>query len=341
MRRFIRGVGATVAAATLIIASGCSGSEDNDSSGGGQPESITKINFVTGAAIQGREAPVYVAIDKGYFRDAGIEVNVVSGNGTEENLKLLQAGRAEFVTADITAALVDYAKGAFTDFTVVSVIQQRNLSCLVALAGSGISSPTDLAGKKIGYIPGGVVKVMFDAYAKSAGIDGSKIQWVTMPIPQQAQALASGVINVASQFVVGVGSIKAVAKRDVVVFPYSDYLTDLYGSGVAVTKATARDKPDLVRKFNTAFYKGLTYAVEHPDEAGQIYAKYQKLQPAPVATSEVAALKPYIQIAGTPIGGLQKDRVARNIAILEGAGVIPASKVHVDDIISYDLAPNS
>jgi ABC-type nitrate/sulfonate/bicarbonate transport system substrate-binding protein len=57
-------------------------------------------------------------------------------------------------------------------FTVVSVIQQRNLSCLVALAGSGIKTPRDLAGKKIGYIPGGVVKVMFDAYAKSAGVDG-------------------------------------------------------------------------------------------------------------------------------------------------------------------------
>jgi NitT/TauT family transport system substrate-binding protein len=341
VRIFTRPLGIAAAAIALVVASGCSGSEADDSDSGAQPGATTKVSYVTGLNIQGREAYVYVAQEKGYFKEAGLEVDVKPGVGTEANLKLLQSGQADFAVLDITAALIDYGKGAFKDFTIINALQQSNLACLMALEGEGITTPKDLEGKKIAYIPGGVVRVLFETYAKLAGVNASTVTWVNMPAQQIPAGLAAGSIDVATQFVVGKPQIEAVAKgKKAVVFPYSNYLTDLYGNGVGVTKKTAQEKPDLVKKFNDALLKGLAYAIDHPDEAGQIYAKYQKLQPPPVAAAEVTLLKPYVQVGGAPIGALNRERVARNIAILQGAGTIPGA-VNADDLFSFDLAPKS
>jgi NitT/TauT family transport system substrate-binding protein len=330
--RFTRTFGAAAVVIWLAIASGCGGSDD----GGETP--LTKVSFVTGLNIQGRESYIYAAIDKGYFSSAGLEVDVVPGQGTGGNLKLLQSGQADFAVLDITAALIEYAKGQYKDFTVVSAIQQNNLACLMALEGTGVNSPKDLAGKKVGYVPGGVVRTLFDGYAKLAGVDGSTVQWVNIAAQAQPAALAAGQVQAITQFVVGQPQVENVAKgRKAVVLPYSDYLKDLYGNGLGVSRKTAREKPDLVKKFNEAMLEGLQYVIEHPDEAGQIYAKYEKLQPAPVAAREVTLMTPYVQVSGAPIGALSKQRVARNIAILQAAGAIPGP-VNPDDVVSFDLA---
>jgi NitT/TauT family transport system substrate-binding protein len=151
----------------------------------------------------------------------------------------------------------------------------------------------------------------------------------------------SAAVAVARKFVLGTPAIERAAKgRKAVVFPYSDYLTDLYRTGVAVAKKTAQEKPDLVRKFSEAMLKGLADTIDHPDEAGEIYAKSQKLQPAPVAVAEGRLLKPYVQVGGAPLGTLHRERLARSIALLEAVGAVPAG-INVDNFVSFDFLPKS
>jgi NitT/TauT family transport system substrate-binding protein len=343
VKTILRRLGIGVTALALVAAGGC-GSDDGDGGGGGDDAaSIEKVTYLTGVGIQGREAYVYVAQEKGYFREAGFEVDVKPGSGTVANLKLLEGEQADFAVLDITGALIEYGKGTFKDFTIISAIQQRNLACLMALEGSGVASPKDLEGKKIAYIPGGVVRTLFDTYANLAGFDPKTVTWVTMPPQQMPAGLASKKIDVATQFVVGKGFVESVAKgRKAVVLPYSDYLVDLYGNGVAVTNKTAKDDPDRVRRFNEALLKGLAYAVDNPQEAGTIYAKYQKAQPPKAAGGEMALMAPYVKsdASGGQVGALDQSRVARNIAILQGAGTIPTS-FRPDEVVSFDYLPKS
>jgi NitT/TauT family transport system substrate-binding protein len=231
---------AAVAVALTLSTAGCGGGDAD----AGKP-ATEKVTYLTGAGVQGREAYVYVAIEKGYFAAAGFDVEVRPGNGTNQNLQLLQSGQADFAVVDITAALIEYGRGTFTDFTVVSALHQRNLSCIAAIAGKGVAQPRDLAGKRIGYLPGGVVKALFDAYAGRAGVDAKSIKWVNMPAQQMAQNLAAGTIDAATQLVVGAPAIEAAAKgQKVVVLPLSDHLPDLYGNGIAVGRAAATDQPE-------------------------------------------------------------------------------------------------
>jgi NitT/TauT family transport system substrate-binding protein len=337
-----RRLGVAVTALAMVVTAGC-GSDDEKPSAEGKPAAPEKVTFLTGVGIQGRESYVYVAMEKGYFKDAGLEVEVKPGSGTVANLKLLQAGQADYAVLDITGAIIEYGKGTFKDFTVVSAIQQRNLACLMALQGGPVSGPKDLENKKIAYIPGGVVRTLFETYASLAGVDASKVTWVNMPPQAMPAALAAGKIDVATQFVVGKPFVENVAKpRKAVVMPYSDYLVDLYGNGVGVTKTTLKDKSDQVKRFNEALLKGLAYAVDNPKEAGQIYAKYQKQQPAVVAGLEMALMAPYVKSSatGAPVGALDPKRVARNIAILQGAKAIPNS-FQPEELIAFDYVASS
>lgn len=345
MRRATRLIGAAVAAAALILTAGCSGDDDAAAKGGteGKTGGLEKVSYLTGVNIQGRESYVYVAQEKGFFKDAGLEVEVKPGLGSEKNLQLLQAGQADFAMVDISAGMIAYAQGKFKDFTIVSAIHQRNLACFMALTGSGISTPKDLENKKIAYIPGGIVKTLFDTYAKLSGIDAKTVTWVNMPPQEMGKGLAQGSIDAATQFVVGKPAVEQAAKakgKTAVVLPFSDQLVDLYGNGLAVSKKSLADNPDRVKRFNDAMLKGLQYAIDNPAEAGKIYAKYQKLQPEPVAAAEVALMVPYTKTAGTPLGALDEQKVARNIALLQGAGAIPGP-INAKDVISFDFVAKS
>jgi NitT/TauT family transport system substrate-binding protein len=344
VRNIGRILGAVATTVAMALTVGCSsGSDDDNGTSGDNSKSVEKVKYLTGASILGREAFVYVAIEKGYFKAAGLEVEVQAGKGTNANLQLLQSGQVDYAALDITAALIEYGKGTFKDFTIVNAIQQRNLQCIMALEGTGINGPKDLAGKKIAFIPGGVAKSLFPAYAKLAGIDESKIQWVNIPLEQHPQNLAAGTVQAATQFTVGKPGIeKAAQGKKAVVMPYTDYLTDLYGVGLGVAKKTATEKADQVRRFNEAMLKGLRDTIENPAEAGKIYAKYQKIQPEPVATAENTLLVPYVKSSGgnAAVGVLEPDRVARNIAIIQGAGLITASFAP-EAVVSFDFAPKS
>jgi NitT/TauT family transport system substrate-binding protein len=339
MKRSTRLIGAVIAATAMILAAGCSSSDDENKQG----RPVEKVTYLTGAGILGRESYVYVAKEKGYFADAGFEVEVKPGIGTEANLRLLQSGAVDFAVVDITAALIAYGTGTFKDFSVISAVQQRNLACFMALSGSGITKPKDLEGKKVAYIQGGIVKTLFDTYAKLAGVDATKVTWVQMPPQDLVKGLGAGSVDAATQFVVGKPQVEQVARQkgqQAVVLPFSDQLVDLYGNGLGVRKKMITDDPDKAKRFNAAMLKGLRYALDHPDEAGQIYAKYQKTQPEPVAAAEMKLMVPYATTGSDPIGSLDEQKVTRNIASLQGGGAIPAT-INPRDVINFDYVPRS
>ncbi|MDG4795126.1 ABC transporter substrate-binding protein [Micromonospora sp. WMMD1082] len=328
----------------VAAAAGLMGACGSDSNRRAPSAAVDEVSVLTGAAIQGREAPIFVARQKGWFKEQGLEVSVLAGSGTTENLKLLASGQATFATLDVSGAMIEYAKkDGIKNFKLTSVLHQQTLAAFVARRSSGISIASDLAGRTISYIPGGINFVLFNAYARLAGFDPNnpKITWVANPVaPQHAVLLAQRRVEAISAFVPAVEVIKSVVKEELTVLPFGDYVTDLHGSAIGVTDQTAQTRPDVVRRFNSALIQGLRYAIEHPDEAGEIYATQPetKGQPASAAVAELTTMKGYVQGNGqVPIGRFDQARVARNIAILRGAGEIPPGLTPLD-IVAADLA---
>jgi NitT/TauT family transport system substrate-binding protein len=309
--------------------------------GGGPPVDQTKVNYLTSFNTFGRDAYAYVAQERGFFEQAGLDVTITPGTGSVDVLKLVAGGRADFGVADFTATAITVAKEKLP-VTTIAAVHQKSLAAIVALEGGGISKPADLEGKKIGDQPGSTNQVMFPVYAKAAGIDPAKVQFVPSAPPSLPQLLAAGQVDGIGQFVVGKPLIEAAAKgRKAVVLPYGDLVPDLYGNALVTSKEIASTKADLVARFTGALLKGLRYAIEHPDEAGQILKKYQPTQDAGVATAEIGLMAPYVEPDGFsgPAGELTRPRVEKIISTLVTAGAFPAGAVRPDDLASFELAP--
>lgn len=339
MRRLTRRF-AVVALATALVATGCgdSGSGEDEEGNSGAKDNVT---YLTSFGTFGRDAYAYVAKEKGFFDQAGINVDIKPGAGTGENLKSIASGKAQFVPVDFTGALLQFGGGKAKDFTAVAAIQQRTMAAIISLDGNGISAPKDLEGKKIADAPGSVVNMLFPTYAKLAGVDHNKVTWVQAPPPQLPATLAGGGVQAIGQFVVGKPTIEAAAQgKKAVVLPYSDHLTDLYGNALVTSSKLAKENPDLVKRFTAALLKGLQYSIENPKETGDILVENQPTQKAAPAAAEVQLMAAYVKSdgSGVPVGAFDSQRVARSIAIMQGAGAIPPG-ITPEQLVNFDLVP--
>jgi NitT/TauT family transport system substrate-binding protein len=319
-----------------IACGGCGGSGDKTRQ---QPKSIDKVGYVTGFGAFGRESYAWVARDKGFFREQGIEVDIQLGAAGDANLKLLAADKVQFAVIDYAGAVVRAGNGQFANFRCVAALTQQTLIAIMTLAGNGIASPRDLAGKTIAQATGAVPKTLFGPYARLAGVDPGAVKWLEVGPQQLLPLLNAGKVAAIGQFVPALPAVqKAAAGRQVIVFPYRDYMADLYGNVLTTSKTLAEQKPDLVRRFATALDRGLRYAMDHPQEAGEILHKAAPTMDAATAAAELRVMQPYVgqAAAGAPAGAFDPARVAASIALVQRFGLIRQS-IPPEQVVNFDV----
>jgi NitT/TauT family transport system substrate-binding protein len=340
-RKFTRIVVAAALATTLVAAAGCS--DDSDSAKASGTQSLEKITYLTSFGTFGRDAYAYVAKDKGYFKDAGFDVDIKAGAGTLDNLKAVVGGQAQFTPLDLTGLLLAAGgKTPITGFTTVAGIQQRTMAAIISLQGLGVTKPKDLEGKTLADSPSSVVRNLFPTYAKLAGIDYTKVTWQNGTPQTLMGTLASRKVAGIGQFVVGKPTVEAVTKGTAVVLPYSDYLQDLYGNVLVTSSQYAQASPDKTKKFTAALLKGLQDSIANPTEAGTILKKYVPTAIPGSAAAELQLMGPFVksEASGVPVGALDSQRVARSIAILQGSGQIEPG-LTPEKVIDFNLVPKA
>jgi NitT/TauT family transport system substrate-binding protein len=321
------------AAAALALA-GCTSDDKTGSSTG----SLDKVTYMTAFGTFGREGYVYVANAKGYFREAGIDVTVVPGSGQPTDVQAMISGRHQFMAIDSSQAATLMA-GGVKNVRWIGAVHQRTVIALMALTKSGITRPADLQGKTVGY-GGQAPKLLYGAYSKLAGFDGSTTKWQQVSPQQLPPLLASKKVDAIGQFVMGKPLIKAASGgAEVTVLPYSNFLNDLYGNIFLTTQDTLANKSDLTRRFLGALLKGLSYAVANPDEAGQIINKAVPSTPAAVATAELVLMKPYVTASGPAVGSLDPSRIMRTISLMESVHLIPSGSLTPETVADFNIAP--
>ncbi|ROT32043.1 ABC transporter substrate-binding protein [Micromonospora sp. HM5-17] len=321
--KFARTFGVAALATTLLLgAAGCSDSSDDG--GDGKTASLEKITYLTSFGNFGRDAYAWVAKEKGYFKEAGFDVDIKPGNATSENLKMISTGQAMFSPLDLTGILLAKGQGQGQDIVAVAGIQQRTMTAIMSLEGNGITRPADLEGKTLADSPSSVVRNLFPTYAKLAGIDASKVKWVNGTPQTLIGTLAGGGVDAIGQFVVGRPTVEAAAKgRKAVVLPYSDIMKDLYGNVLVTSRKLATEKPEMVKRFVAALIKGLEYSIANPKEAGEILHKNVPAAAAEPAAAELELMAAYVS-SDIGVGAIDMARVARSIALLQAAGSVPA-----------------
>jgi NitT/TauT family transport system substrate-binding protein len=336
MIRRSRVLAASLLAAVLVTASACSSSKSDDSSSSGG--ALTKVSYVTAFGAVGRDSFIWVAKEKGYFKDAGIDIDIQKGAGNVQNLTLLKGGQVQFAALDFTGAEIQSGLGAFTDWRAIAAIHQQTLVSIMTTDPT-ITSPADLPGKTIATADKSVSQLLFPAYAKLAGIDPTKVKLNGVAATALNGLMAGGKVDALSTFLLSQKSLETVAKKPVTVLPYSTYLSDLFGNAIITKPELIASNRDLVQRFDDAAMKGLQYTLANPAEAAAILNKAEPTALVAGAVGEINAMKPYVAPAGgAPIGHMDEQRVARSIAVLQGNGLMPAG-LTPDKIVDFTFIP--
>lgn len=285
-----------VALVVSLFATGIAGAGSNAAK-------LTPIKYMTSFGTFGREAYAYVALDKGYFRDAGFDVTITPGAGTVSDATFLASGQMDYSPGDTTAMVLARANGGLP-VKCVAWIQQKTLSAYFVRTDSGINTWKDFEGKSIGDTPGSTGRVLFPLTAKKAGIDADKVTFVPTT-PQTGPGLfAAKKIDIFAQFVVGQPLVRQAAGSPVKSFKVADKIPGLGGNCLMVTDEKLKSNPDEVRKFTAALLKGLQWSLDNPGAAGAILQKYVPLADYKLAADELRLMKPFSRDAVTKKKGL-------------------------------------
>jgi NitT/TauT family transport system substrate-binding protein len=250
---------------TALVISGCASSGPTDEAG-----ALTKVNLPMGYIPNIQFAPFYVAVEKGYFKDAGIEIEFDYKFETD-GVSLVGAGELPFAVVSGEQVLLARAQGL--PVTYVAAWYQQYPVSVVAKSEAGVIVPQDLAGKKIG-LPGlfGANYIGLRALLNAGRLTEDDVTLDAIGF-NQVELVAAGQQDI----IIGYSANEPIQLRAqgiaVTEIRVADYV-QLAANGILASEKVIAENPELVRAFVGAFLKGLRDTIDNPDEAFTLSEAY-------------------------------------------------------------------
>ena len=224
---------------------------------------LAKLKLGLGYIPSVQFAPFYLAREKGYFAEQGLDVEFQHGFETDF-LKLVGTGEIPFAVGSGEQVILARAQGL--PLVYVTAWYRKFPVVVFALKEMGLNTPKALEGHKIG-IPGlyGASLVGWKALAYGAGLDESTVRLESIGFTQTA-AVSEGRVDAAVDYIVNGPVQLRQAGKEVDVIPVSDYV-NLPSNGLITSEKVIAENPELVQKMTTALLKGIRDTLASPDEA--------------------------------------------------------------------------
>src|SRR6186997_1120235 len=265
------------------------------------------------------------AVVEGYYKDAGLDVTIIQGNGSGNTAQLVANGRAQLAYADAVAVSQLIAKGA--PMKIVSTVYQSNPNAVMSLKKAGIKSVADLKGKKVGVPSGSSQTTMLPLLLKANNLKESDINMIDMPVASMVPALLQGQVDAV------LGSIDAYqiqaeaqgAQLDV--YRFADHGVPTVSTSIFASNQYLKDNPEVVRKFVAASLKGWGVALDNPDKTiKDIKVVFPEVNEK-LAAAELKAITPLFCSGGAKYLGKAEDALwTKSQELLSEVKLLPAGQ---------------
>lgn len=230
-----------------------------------------KITFVLDWTPNTNHTGLYVAQEKGYFSEAGLEVEIVQPpeNGAEA---LVASKKAQFGVSFQDTMAPALAGDAALPITAVAALVQHNTSGIISRKGEGLDRPKGLEGKKYATWDAPVEKAMMKNVVEADNGDFSQVELVPSTVTDEVSALESRSVDAIWIFYGWAGIATQVAGLETDYFAFKDInpVFDYYTPVVIANNSFLKEEPETAKAFLSALQKGYADAVSDPEEAADI-----------------------------------------------------------------------
>ena len=271
---------AVMAAAMLTLGmAGCgsannSNSENNETATTAASAEKTKVTFVLDWTPNTNHTGLYVAQEKGYFDEAGLEVEIVQPpeDGAEA---LVGTGKAQFCMTFQDTTLPTVVGDTKMPIEAVAAVLQHNTSGIISRKGEGIDTPKGLEGKKYATWDLPIEKATLKQVIEDDGGDFDKVELIPSTVTDEASALQSKSVDAIWVYYGWAGIATKLKNVDTDYFYFKDInpVFDYYTPVIAGNTDWMSENPDKTKAFLTALKKGYEYSIENIDDAADILVK--------------------------------------------------------------------
>ncbi len=258
----------------LVLIMSVTGCGNTNKETEGNKEELTKITFVLDWTPNTNHTGLYVAQEKGYFAEEGLEVEIVQPpeGGAEV---LVASGKAQFGVSfqdSLAPALVgDNA----LPVSAVATLIQHNTSGIISRKGEGMDSPKGMEGKRYATWEGPIELETIKMVVEADGGDYSKVELIPSTVTDEVSALRTKSVDALWIFYgwAGVKTELAGVETDYFAFADIDPVLDYYTPVVISNNEFLEENPETAKAFLAALAKGYEDAIADPEEAADILCK--------------------------------------------------------------------
>ncbi len=307
-------------------------------------EELTKVRFIHEWRFEGHVAPYLVALDKGYYKDEGLDVSIDPGTGSVDGINRIASGSYDIGQMDLNA-LIKY-RDAADSVPIKAVLVTYNIPpfSILTIKKNGIAEPKDLEGKILGAPAADAAYSHWPIFAKLNDIDTSTVTIENVGFPVRETLLAQGQVDAVTAFISNKLAVKAAGVPDdqIVGMMMSEYGVDLFGSAVMASPSFMAEHPEAVAGFVRATIRGFRDAINDPEGAMDSVMKHNPIAKRDIELErlKLVAEECYFtdDVRENGFGHVDAGRLSRSIDQLEETFSF-TNKPQASDIYTGDFLP--
>lgn len=231
-----------------------------------QAEELTKVTVRLAFNYNGHRSPYLLGVDKGFYKEEGLDVEVLEGRGVTSSMQLLASQQDTFAIIDPPSLMLGVAQGM--PIKQVAQLYQISPNALISWEEHNINAPADLAGKKVATLQGDMTTTMLYALLAKNNVPASSVQIIASDGGTRNQTFLAKRTEAITGFPNdSYLSLSATAGGGLKYFTYASFGVDTMGDGIAAHTSTIEKSPEVVAGFVKASLRAYAYALEHPEEA--------------------------------------------------------------------------
>lgn len=291
---------------------------------------LPRVRFTMDWAFQGPSAYALLARERGFFRDAGVDVALSRGFGSGRTPIDVAAGTFDMGQGDINPTIKFMAENPGSGLVVVAITGDRSGLCVTSLAEGPVRAPRDLEGRTLCAPDVDAGRQMFPAFARLVGIDLARVNWMTVRAelrePMLVQGRADAITGIVTSTALSLKALGVPESRQRVML-YRDHGLDLYATCWMTTRAFLEREPAAVRATVAALMRAQVATWRRPEEAMAALRAAEPLSEIPIEmeryrfNAEQHLVTDNVRANG--LGAVDPARLQRGIEAVEVAFGLP------------------